>query len=93
MKRYHYLIAYDICDDKNRNDVCDLLKHYSHNYQKSAYECHLDSKQYRQLLSAAHDRLSDDDSLGVFRLIHCHWQTQPMTSRLILANSQCLYLG
>lgn len=44
-----YLVSYDVSSDKLRNKVVKVLEAYGQRVQYSVFECHLDTKQYRQM--------------------------------------------
>ncbi|MGH3342756.1 MAG: CRISPR-associated endonuclease Cas2 [Carbonactinosporaceae bacterium] len=46
----HYLIAYDIADDRRRDDVATVLSGYGPRVQLSVFECDLRSRREAALL-------------------------------------------
>lgn len=45
------LVSYDISDDKRRRKVCKILEGYGYRVQYSVFECDLDDKKYKELVS------------------------------------------
>lgn len=58
--RRHYVVSYDIADDKRRDKVFGTLKGFGNHAQQSVFVCDLDSKELvrlrRQLRDAIHER-------------------------------------
>lgn len=70
MKRdYTTLVIYDISDDKIRNKIFNILSGYGANIQKSSFECILDKKLYKKMISdLSKIRISELDSIKIYRL-------------------------
>jgi CRISPR-associated protein Cas2 len=63
----HYLIAYDIADDRRRHRIAKLLKGYGTRSQYSLFECHLTPHQLRRLRHRLDRRLDHDtDRLAIY---------------------------
>ena len=58
--RRHYVVSYDIANDKRRNEVFGTLKGFGNHAQYSVFFCELDQKEFvrlrRQLRDAIHER-------------------------------------
>jgi CRISPR-associated protein Cas2 len=59
------VVCYDICHDRRRYRLQQLLRGYGHRVQKSVFECHLNARQVtelrqraRTLIKAQEDRVS-----------------------------------
>lgn len=49
MERRHYLVTYDIADDRRRNDVFKTLTGFGDHAQYSVFFCELDGRELAQL--------------------------------------------
>ena len=68
-KDYTTLIIYDISDDKIRNKIFNILSGYGNNIQKSSFECFLNKKLYKKLLSdLSKICIPESDSIKIYRL-------------------------
>lgn len=68
-KDYATLIIYDISDDKIRNKIFNILSGYGNNIQKSSFECLLNKRLYKKLLSdLSKICISESDSIKIYRL-------------------------
>ncbi|MCX7835936.1 MAG: CRISPR-associated endonuclease Cas2 [bacterium] len=66
---FSYIICYDICDDKRRNQVAKCLEGYGDRIQYSVFEARLDEKLYQKMLKDIAQIIETDlDSVHVFRL-------------------------
>ncbi len=65
----HYLISYDIPDDKRRSKVAKLLEGHGIRVQYSVFECDLSHANYAQLRRAMEYLLNhEEDNLRVYRM-------------------------
>lgn len=63
----HYLIAYDITDDRRRHRIAKLLEGYGTRSQYSLFECHLTPHQLRRLRHRLDRHLNHDtDRLAIY---------------------------
>lgn len=63
----HYLIAYDVTDDRRRHRIAKLLEGYGTRSQYSLFECHLTPPQLRRLRRCLDRRLNHDtDRLAIY---------------------------
>lgn len=63
----HYLICYDIADDRRRNRVANLLEGFGRRVQYSVFEAVLDRRLFDKLLSQLQALLDPaDDSLTIY---------------------------
>lgn len=68
-KDYATLIIYDISDDKIRNKIFNILSGYGNNIQKSSFECLLNKRLYKKLLSdLSKICIPESDSIKIYRL-------------------------
>lgn len=81
-----YVVTYDICDDKRRKKVADLLEGYGQRVQYSVFECYLNSQQYQELRKRLRKRVNlSEDSIRFYPLSrHTHrqvetWGNMPLT--------------
>ena len=63
------VVAYDIRDNVRRRWVRKTLKNFGRRVQYSAFECVLDSAQFRRLQTALNRLLSADDDAVVYYLL------------------------
>jgi len=70
--RTHYLLSYDITDDKNRQRLSNLLLDYGDRMQKSVFEADLDADELAVILRKAESLIDKEDSFRVYPLCkHC----------------------
>lgn len=48
-----YVVAYDVADDRKRDQIAGLLGRYGNPVQYSVFECHLESRQLEDVLARA----------------------------------------
>ena len=60
--RIHYLLSYDITDDKHRQHLADLLLDYGDRIQKSVFEADLDADELAKILRCAEPLIAEEDS-------------------------------
>ena len=98
MPRTLWLAAYDIRDSNRLKRFCTLIKSFSHDGQKSVYECLLNSEEKQHLLHMVHSTLHEEDSFllvrvrsnpTAYRLGHVHGKV----CTLPLQPKRFLYLG
>ena len=61
--RRHYIISYDITDNKQRSRLANILLDYGDRMQKSVFEADLDDKNLNDILKVALHCIGKDDSL------------------------------
>ena len=98
MLRSFCLAAYDVRDSARLKQLCAILKQFSHDGQKSVYECLLNSEEKQQLLHMVQSILHEEDSFVLVRI-----RSNPTAYRLgktrgnvcaqSLAPKPFLYLG
>ncbi|MBQ0724753.1 MAG: CRISPR-associated endonuclease Cas2 [Cycloclasticus sp.] len=72
----HYLVCYDISDNKNRLKLSKLLRFYGVRVQKSVFEIGIrNNNQLEQLKNRAKNYLEEFDSLLFYRLNHASRQS------------------
>ena len=64
----HYLIIYDIVNDKKRTKVAKLFEGYGIRVQYSAFEFSLNKNQYRKLQQKLFDIVNTDDNIRIYQL-------------------------
>lgn len=75
MTTYHYVVAYDIKDDKSRHRALSLLRKQAESYQESVFEITTNTAGIRNLQSQLLPLISEDDALMVVRLkVEQSWQ-------------------
>ena len=62
------LIIYDIEKDKTRTKVVHILEAYGIRIQKSAYECHLNSKRICELKNQLKKVVAEGDSIRIYQV-------------------------
>lgn len=62
------LIIYDIERDKTRTKVVRVLESYGIRVQKSAFECHLNSKRIIALTNQLKKIVKEDDSIRIYQV-------------------------
>ncbi len=62
------LIIYDIESDKTRTKVVHVLESYGIRVQKSAFECHLNSKRIIGLKNQLKNIITEDDSIRIYHV-------------------------
>lgn len=68
-QRAHYVIAYDIPNDKRRNKVAKTLEGHGERVQYSVFECRLTARQFEKLWKELTERIATaEDSLRAYRL-------------------------
>jgi len=66
--RTHFLISYDITDDRNRQRVANLLLDYGDRIQKSVFEADLDADDVATILRKAEPLIVEADSFRIYPL-------------------------
>jgi CRISPR-associated protein Cas2 len=65
----HYLICYDITDDKRRNYMARFLLDYGQRVQYSVFECRLTEKSLDIILQGVVNYIKpEEDSVRIYRL-------------------------
>jgi CRISPR-associated protein Cas2 len=67
----HYLVCYDIVDDKRRYKIDRLLAGFGERIQLSIYECRLTKGEVQQLTSQIAELIANDDNVQVYP--NCQW--------------------
>lgn len=68
MFKKSHLIIYDICNDKIRRKIVKILEMYGYRVQCSAFECCLNFKTRKLLISKIENIISANDSVRVYKL-------------------------
>jgi len=66
--RAHYLICYDVSDDRRRARICNLLLDYGERLQFSVFEADLDPKDVADILKSLGDCIGSGDSFRMYPL-------------------------
>ena len=66
--RMHYLVSYDITDDRSRQRIADLLLDYGDRIQKSVFEADLDADDLATILRKAEPLIAEEDSFRIYPL-------------------------
>ena len=70
--RTHYLLSYDITDDKHRQRLAAMLLDYGDRMQKSVFEADLDADDLATILRRAEALIAEEDSFRIYPLCkHC----------------------
>jgi len=74
MKEKHYLIAYDISDNKRRNRIVKLLMNYAYRVQYSVFEFSATELIYRRIMDSVNQIIdSEEDSILIYELCESDW--------------------
>lgn len=64
--RHHYIIAYDIENNKNRTKLASLLLDYGDRMQLSVFEADLDERDVQRIMLKASAWVGKGDSLRIY---------------------------
>jgi CRISPR-associated protein Cas2 len=80
----HFVIAYDIEQDRRRSKVMSLLKDYGLRVQYSVFECELDRQRLAQLEERLHTLIdSRRDRVHIYRLCDaCFFRSEATGPRI-----------
>ena len=78
----HYLICYDVIQQKRRKKVAKLLLDYGHRVQKSVFELYLTELYFEECVNKLAKIIAEEDSIRVY-ILHAA-STEKM---LLLGNS------
>ena len=67
-KKSHYLIIYDITENKKRTKLAKTLNGYGYRIQKSAFEAKLSEQQFAKLLKELKWYDSSEDSIRIYEI-------------------------
>ncbi len=67
-RKYLVVVIYDVIDNKRRNRLAKYLKRFGFRVQRSAFECVLDSKNYKKLTGGIAKYITAEDLLRVYKL-------------------------
>ena len=70
--RKTYIVIYDITDNKRRYKVSKTLEAYGRRIQKSAFECHINSNQMKELRNTLFRFLKNEDDVKAYATISNH---------------------
>ena len=75
MKEKHYLIAYDMANDKRRNRIVKLLMNYAYRVQYSVFELSASDSIYKRIKERILEIIQEDeDSICVYELCSTDWE-------------------
>ena len=63
-----YVVSYDISDDKKRNKVAKILFDFGKRVQYSVFECILEDKHLKKMVSRLKKAVSQEDSVRIYPL-------------------------
>jgi CRISPR-associated protein Cas2 len=66
--RAHYLICYDVSDDRNRTRICNMLLDYGERLQFSVFEADLSPEDLADILERSRSYIANGDSLRIYPL-------------------------
>lgn len=65
----HYTVAYDITDDKRRNNVAKILKDFGTRIQYSVFECNINKQAFLQLQNRLQKAINlNEDKITIYQL-------------------------
>lgn len=64
--RRHYLVSYDVSDDKRRTGVFETLKDHGDHAQFSVFFCELNERELVGLKAGVHALINDDEDQVMF---------------------------
>lgn len=74
MKEKHYLIAYDMADDKRRNRIVKLLLNYAYRVQYSVFEFSATDLIYKKIMNNINQIIdTKEDSILIYELCENDW--------------------
>jgi len=77
MRKMHWLIIYDISDDKRLNKVRKTIVKYAHRVQLSVYEMYASEKTLEELRLEIKDIIEEEEDYVVyFKLCERDWQNR-----------------
>ncbi len=66
-----WMIAYDITDNRRRQNIAKLLENYGKRVQYSVFECHLKDSMFDEMMNKLVVFMEDSDSLRCYPF--CKW--------------------
>ena len=74
MKEKHYLIAYDMQDNKRRNKIVKLLMNYAYRVQFSVFEFSVTDIIYNKIIKEINEIINlEEDSILIYELCEPDW--------------------
>ncbi len=74
MKEKHYLIAYDMQDNKRRNRIVKLLLNYAFRVQFSVFEFSVTDVIYEKIIREINEIIDiEEDSILIYELCETDW--------------------
>jgi len=70
----HWLIIYDICDDKRLSNVAKVLKNYGVRVQKSVFELEAGENIVKTIRSKINTIIENEDFVVYFNICERDWQ-------------------
>jgi len=70
----HWLVIYDICNDKRLRKVAKNMENYGIRVQKSVFEIEADDLKIKNLRMSIKEIIKDEDYVVYFRLCEKDWQ-------------------
>ena len=67
-RMHFFLLIYDIADGRRRYKISRILEAYGKRVQFSAFECWLDSNQYKQMICSINKFSENDDNIRIYNL-------------------------
>jgi CRISPR-associated protein Cas2 len=68
MKKYLVVIIYDISDDRRRTKLGKYLLGFGLRIQNSAFECYINDKVYKRLMSGIKRYIKDEDLIKTYKI-------------------------
>lgn len=65
MKKF-IVIAYDIVDDKKRNEISDLLLQYGRRVNRSVFECFLSNSEFEKLKRTLKEKIKPKEDIILY---------------------------
>lgn len=64
--KHYIVVAYDITDDKRRNNICDILSGYGQRANYSVFECFLTEKETRKLKASIKKHMKKGEDIVLY---------------------------
>ncbi len=74
MELFHFLLIYDIRDDKRLRKIAKIMEKYSIRVQKSVFEMYASEKTLKKLRYEVSDIISEEDYVVYFKICEKDWQ-------------------
>lgn len=76
MEKIHYIICFDIFDDRRRRRIVKHLERFSHRIQYSVFCVNADSERISKIRQGIERWIDEEDSLFIFPVGKGDWQNK-----------------